>query len=214
MRHGISKEYARGTRRYRWCGRFPMEKFLQSRLGEKWSDVHKEMSEEFDRRTYSGYLFWRYEFGKWQGSIAVNCWIGAETGTVYNNGHRGEERVDGFYVHPFTGIICHQAPLPPLQRVKGECTRIVLNDRTAYEKIEGIWYFTKYRKEEKSYAYYPFTPYSYRSYTVLSKRQLNSETLRKNNLTNNNPEEIVEIKKELERKRQEQEARMDALLPQ
>jgi hypothetical protein len=214
MRQGLRKEYTRGTRRHRWSSRFPLDKFLYSRLGQKWSDVHKEMSAEFDRRTYSGYFFWK-NFDRWADHIAVNCWIGAETGTVYNNGHRGEERVEGLYVHPFTDIICYQGPVPKKPSKPVETTRFVINDRIALEKIDGIWYQTEYKKEDPGNynSYYNSPIYRNKEWVVLSKKQLSNATLRANNLTNNTPEEIVELLKEKERKIQEEKARMDALYP-
>lgn len=183
MRHGIRKEYLDGTRRHGKY-RFPIEKFLQSRLGYLWDDVHSEMSKEFDRRTYAGHTFWRRL--KW--TVETKCWIGAETGDVYSAcRHYRAARVDGFYVHPDTGILMHQAykrkPKPELPTI-----RIVINDRRAIEKIEGIWYYTEYQPNPYYTRYFAYE-LDRQPYSVYLKRQLNKKTLKCLNLVNDTPEE-------------------------
>jgi len=203
MKHGTRKEYMKGTRRWHgYGGRFPLERFLFSRLGRLWADVHSELSEEFDRRTYSGYCFWRSLDG-WD--VAENCWIGAETGTVYTYHRWGDGTVDGFYVHPFTGILSYQKK-EVAKRPDAPITKISLSDRTWIEKILGIWYYIEsYRIEHEGMTQIPPTwrkepvevdgEIFYKVFwneDVYNKRQLSHEELRKNKLTNDTPEQIKE----------------------
>lgn len=196
MRRGTSKEYLKGTRRH-GAYRFPLTKFLFSRVGRLWNDVHSELSQEFDRRTYVGYTFWKWGL-KWE--VAQNCWIGAETGTIYD----GESEVNGFYVHPFTGILCYSSSIKRYNREAKPVTRFQIDDKRAYEKIEGIWYYTEYCKNEY---YHPYSQQSLlfpeRPFTVLAKRQLSRKELQHLTLVNDNPEKIQEDKEEAEKKRKE-----------
>jgi hypothetical protein len=229
MNEGIRKEYLDGTRRH-GCVRFPVEKFLRSRLGQLWSEVHSELSKEFDRRTYAGYRFWRSFDGQhwWSHQdVATGCWIGAETGTIYNS---LDKRVEGFYVHPFTGLLCHQDPKIKIPTPPYPVERIIIEHHDikiatwkecgvfygrAYEKLEGIWYYTEYRQNDYYYPYGYRFPYSEeKPYTVIdkSKRQLSRKELRKINATNNTPEEIVEIKKEIDKKAAERIAKVKELM--
>lgn len=173
MLRGRGKDYLKGTRRYSGGRHFSIERFLRSRLGCKWADVHSELSEEFDRRTYAGHQFWNNL--RW--NVAERCWIGAETGTIYTTGRWGEERVDGFYVHPMTGLLKYQAPLIKKKKDPAELKRVVINDRRFLEKIEGIWYRCDYNR-------------SYDGILMLDKKhQLNRWELQSNNLTNDDPME-------------------------
>lgn len=192
MRQGRSKEYAKGTRRHRWTGRFPIRRFLFSRLGQSWDQVHSELSQEFDRRTYSGNLFWKH--GLWD--LEENCWIGAETGKIYD-GHDME--VSGFYVHPFTGILSFTPGSPRPEKDPKPIVRIVIDDRYSYEKIDGIWYHTEYTVNEvrrPTYSQYYLFPW--KGYTVIeqSKKQLNKDQLRDLGVSNEDPEKCLELKQE------------------
>jgi hypothetical protein len=225
MNHGVRKEFLDGTRRH-GNYRLPIEKFLRSRLGSLWNDIHSEMSAEFDRRTYAGYRFWDY-FGHrwWFGNVALNCWVGAETGTIYNTTDR---RVEGFYVHPFTSRLCFQGPEIKEAIPTQSPTRIIIEHRItkkatdryssdkfwgrAYEKIDGVWYFTEYRDNEY-YVRYSIYPHLYESkpYTITTKRQLNKKELRRLKVTNNTSDEIKAILAERERKIKEEKERLESI---
>jgi len=189
MRRGTAREYLKGTRRHGNV-RLPIRKFLFSRVGQQWDKVHKELSEEFDRRTYAGYRFWR-SFGHWGKDVDDNCWIGAETGTIYSSGTGWggiDIPVEGFYVHPFTGILCYKREEFYKKKEEKEVTEIKLDEFNAYKKIEGIWYRVKYTLNP----YYCYTS-SYLSsslfhsddkYSIHTKRQLNHKELHAMNLVN------------------------------
>ncbi len=212
MKHGTRKEYMKGTRRWHgYGGRFPLKRFLFSRLGKLWADVHSELSAEFDRRTYAGNRFWR-SLDNWD--IAEKCWIGAETGTVYTYHRWGDGIVDGFYVHPFTGILSYQERKRE-ERPEAPITRIAINDCCWVEKIIGIWYYIEYYRVEHEgltqinenwrrsepieidgEVFYKV----YWSEQIYNKHQLSKDELKKNNLTNDTAEQIKEETKALAEK--------------
>jgi hypothetical protein len=176
MKKGVRKEYLDGTRRHGKY-RFPIDKYLLSHLGDRWDKVHSELSQEFDRRTYAGYTFWKNV--KWH--VETECWVGAETGDIYaRDNWRGGGRVTGFYVHPETGILMYQEWNPRTKPAK-PTAEIVINDRCNIEKIEGIWYYTEY--EPSRFARHG------EGMSIYLKRQLNRKTLKCLGLINDTPEE-------------------------
>lgn len=199
MLRGRSKEYLKGTRRH---GKFRFEetRFLFSRLGHPWEEIHSELSAEFDRRTYAGYRFWRNFEGRYGKTVATNCWIGSETGNIYDpemvyRWNHKNQVVQGFYVHPFTRILCYNNPKkfdytvkPPVER---PIYRIKVDDFNGYEKIEGIWYRIKYELNHYYSAIpslYP-TIYGNEKYLMIypSKRQLSTKELMHMTLKNDPP---------------------------
>lgn len=191
MLRGRAREYLKGTRHH-GAVRLPMEKFLFSRVGRNWNEIHSELSREFDRRTYVGYRFWR-SFGRDYGKdVATNCWIGAETGNIYDadaiNRWKSNQTVEGFYVHPLTGILCHrEEPLSQKNPYK-QVDRIRIDLYNGFEKIEGIWYRTTYKHDPYYVAYPWIRPNQYKGFILHTKRQLNSKELRAMNITNDHPE--------------------------
>lgn len=175
------REYLKGTRRH-GSPRFPVKKFLRSRLGQIWDKVHSELSQKFDRRTYAGYKFWN----SLDYYLTEKVWIGAETGRVYETcAYSGSRQVDGFYVHPWTNKLCFQPRLITLQYIN-KCTcanpKVPLNSYTHLytymEKIEGIWYYIEC---EPSYV---------NEWAQAKKRQLTTEELLGYELTNSAEEWI------------------------
>lgn len=140
MRRGVRKDYLKGSRRNgRGYAPYPFDRFLESRLGRLWDEVYSEICQEFDSRSLAGYSFLRDL--KWH--VATDCWIGAETGTVYSSRWGGSSVENEFYVHPFTGVLCwaekidRSHPEPPV-------AKLPIEEGHAYEKIDGIWYETWY----------------------------------------------------------------------
>lgn len=175
------RELLKGTRRHGGF-RFPEDKFLRSRLGRLWSEVHAELSKEFDRRTYSGYRFWSNFNSRYNPKVATKVWIGAETGIVYQSREgrfESNSSVDGFYAHPWTGKLCFQERIIQ-PRINKECIcrkniRIPITDRTYIEKIEGIWYWSEY-------------VIAYGEQRIDKKRQLDSKSLAANKISNDQVE--------------------------
>lgn len=174
MRHGTAREYLKGTRRH-GKARLPIKKFLANRVGRHWDEVYSEMSQEFDKRTYVGRQF--FSTLKWY--VEVDCWMGAVTGTIYNG---RDMKVDGFYVHPHTGILeFTEAEYVDHHKLK-PITRIPIDEQHALERIEGIWYSTVFIPNiyYRPYnSYYDVTPY-----TTIKKEQLSRKELRFHGLRN------------------------------
>ena len=125
------KNYLKGSHHHGGY-QFPIDQFLHSRVSQPWAEVHSELSQEFDRRTYSGYSFWQNL--NWH--VEQNCWIGAKTGTIYANSRWTINcPVSGFYVHPFTGILCYAEP-PVRSKRREDLSEIKLADGSWYSNEE------------------------------------------------------------------------------
>jgi hypothetical protein len=139
MRQGVRKDYLKGSRRHgRGHSPYPFDRLLASRLGRRWDDVFSEFCSEFDSRSLPGHSFLRDL--RWH--VATNCWVGAETGTIYRVDRWGGDAPvnDEFYVHPFTGILSWADPIIR-EKAERPVEKIDLKDGKSLEKIDGIWYF-------------------------------------------------------------------------
>lgn len=204
-----NKHYSDYYQRDSWV-QFPTDRFLHSRVGRDWNLVHKELSSIFPRNTYPGNRFWSSFDSHYHPTVATNCWIGEETGRAYTS---KDEVVDGFYAHPFSGKLSYQIDLNSWRHkrkiAKKNEDRIVIDDKRAYEKINGIWFYTEYIKDTSpSYAYY-FGPFlhEHKGYLIKSQRQLSKKHLRSLGLKNNTADEIVSLLKEKAKKEEELKAK-------
>jgi hypothetical protein len=139
MRTGVRKDYLKGSRRHgRGHSPYPFDRLLASRLGRRWDEVFSEFCSEFDHRSLAGYSFHRDL--KWH--VATDCWVGAETGTVYRVDRWGGDAPvnNEFYVHPFTGVLCWADPIIRPKEEK-EVVHHDLGDGKSYDKVDGVWYF-------------------------------------------------------------------------
>lgn len=229
MRHGLRKDYAKGINRHR-SYRFPVEKFLQSRLGKHWDKVYSEMKEEFDSRTYAADVF----FKTLKHYVTINCWFDEDkvlrTVKDYRLFNDQGSEVEGYYVHPKSKCLCYKKPTPRPSRDKPEVLEIVLATgikemiwvggrysprryiaRKTLSKINGIWYYVEWAK----------CPYwnpplfvgdegRYSEYTTIRSFQLSHKELKRYGLTNNTPEEIKEILRLQDEKERAEEAAIKA----
>jgi hypothetical protein len=124
-------------------GTNPLKGFLRKNLGRPWDKVYSDACQVLDRRSHGGrkalqILLWLVE---------RNCAIGQKTGLIYGINEWGWDfQVNGFYVHPKTGLLKEQ-------RIKKEPRRwyypsraedpptIKINDKAQYTKLDGIWYY-------------------------------------------------------------------------
>lgn len=121
----------------------PLKGYLRANLGRPWDKIYSELCQNLDRRSVSG----NHVFQHIWDFVAKNCWIGQETRKVYELHNRGwSSLVNGFYVHPFTGLLKEQK-LPSkkseraVKKAKEPVTLIKLSPTSWYEKLEGIWYY-------------------------------------------------------------------------
>lgn len=176
----------------------PLKGFLKSRVGQPWDDVYSEICRNLDRRSVTGLHVFTH---LWQ-FVDLNCWIGAKTGKVYCNGKWGHSQPTDFYVHPWTGVLC-EVPRRSRQfwrknRTKRDPVKFIpINDSgysgTAYQNLEGIWYYTEWAKEEREATYNSYSrlvgrnPWSVKEeMLILKKRQLSKKELRDLKLCNYN----------------------------
>lgn len=123
----------------------PLKGYLKKNVGRPWDDVYSEIAANLDRRSVSGiHIFshlWDY--------VELNCWIGAETGTVYSQSKYGYSSTPSyFYVHPWTGILC-KAPEWRTSRKKRRkeilankpVDNISVGLGKSVQLIDGIWYY-------------------------------------------------------------------------
>jgi len=84
----------------------PLQSYLRAQVGRPWDKVYSELSQNLDRRSMSGRHIWTHV---WQ-EVMVDCHLEAD-GKVYPNvqtRYSGPRRLEGLYVHPITGLLCHK----------------------------------------------------------------------------------------------------------
>lgn len=81
--------------------------FLTSRIGRPWDEVFAEICSRFDNRSMMGETVRKnFSTRRWGADVEFNCYIGRD-GNVRNVPDRCI--IYGFYVHPETGILCHNS---------------------------------------------------------------------------------------------------------
>lgn len=183
MKQGRSKDYLKGTRRGRGPQSMPVDKLLRSKIGKNWDTIYKEFSEEFKHGTLVGDRF--FESVGWQ--VALNCWKGADSGTIYDS--KGVE-VFGWFVHPLSN--CLEFKKTPVRKTEPKpLTEIKLNDGSRYEKTFGIWYHVTYSTQKSVYS---------GEYPISKKRQLSAHELKRVGVHNDSLEDQLEAKEEQKKK--------------
>jgi len=88
-----------------------LERFLTHRLGRPWDKVFAEACNSADSRSFQGAKMRE----ALKGIVAKNCWI--EGKTVMAHDRRGcPKTVQGFYVHPKTGILRVTSVSPAIRK--------------------------------------------------------------------------------------------------
>ena len=94
-RHGLAVSYSF------------IDGFLTSRIGRPWDEVFAEICSRFDNRSMMGETVRKnFSTRRWGADVEFNCYIGRD-GNVRNVPDRCI--IYGFYVHPETGILCHNS---------------------------------------------------------------------------------------------------------
>jgi hypothetical protein len=136
-----------------------LRKYLRKRLGKSWDKTYSEVCAigSTDRHFLRDLKY----------TVILRPWIDPTNGIVYEGAaHRQQDiKVDGFYVHPATGLLCEQH-IPRDKKKAEPVTEIKLSDKEKYEFIEGVWYhITKYTVEHKGLTekapgwFYPYGRY-------------------------------------------------------
>ena len=121
----------------------PLEGFLRSNLGRPWNKVYSELRQGLDARKVTGQHI--FDHLKWM--VETDGRIGADR-KVYTWGWR--YRVDGFYVHPKSGLLCFIPRQSARQRKKEQLLRQTIDelklDRChSYKLIGELWYWVAYQ---------------------------------------------------------------------
>lgn len=164
----------------------PLRGYLRSRVGDLWDDVYSDICENMDRRsTVGAHIFthlWQY--------VERNTLMVGDA--VHYYGYRGTFPVHDWYIHPLTGILCYDEYTRRYQRPDKPVTSIPIESPTvnglwgkSYQKLEGIWYYTEWRKVERYESYwasawrYGRNPWQTKwDVTDLYKQQLNKKELK------------------------------------
>jgi hypothetical protein len=77
-----------------------LERFLMHRVGRPWDKVFAEACKSADSRSFQGAEM----RDALKGLVAVDCWAEGKT-VMGRDWHGSPEAVQGFYVHPKTGIL-------------------------------------------------------------------------------------------------------------
>ncbi len=117
----------------------PLRGAIRKSIGRPWDDVFGEFCETLDRRGLSGYHIWTHLM--WE--VETNTFLG-EDGEVYGRSAFGglPSKVDGFYVHPLTGLLLYKEPRR-FRRVKNRPRPeipVPENAPQVYRRIDGLWF--------------------------------------------------------------------------
>ena len=117
----------------------PLRGAIRKNVGRPWDKVFGEFCEALDRRGLSGYHIWTHLM--WE--VETNTFLG-EDGEVYERPAFGglPSKVDGFYVHPRTGLLLYRKPwrFRRLKNVARLDIPVPNNEPQVYRRIDGLWF--------------------------------------------------------------------------
>lgn len=147
---------------------------IRANVGRPWNDVFSEFSKLLDRRSLSGFHIWSHLLQE----VEINTHL-YDGRVFYRSRYGGEREVDGYYVHPISGILEYQPYVSWRTRRRGQKTPIEKLEIPVPEEggwkyclIEGLWFRTKTVKRESNVG----TPYYYSEY-VLEKKSANRKEI-------------------------------------
>ena len=113
---------------------------IRKAVGRPWNDVYSEFSRLLDRRSLSGFHIWQHLM--WE--VELKTYM--HNGLVYERRQYGTDGpVDGYYVHPLTGILEYKQRERYRYRRPQEEVSIPIPDAPGwnYKQIEGLWFRVK-----------------------------------------------------------------------
>lgn len=124
----------------------PLKSFLHSKVGRPWDKVYSELRRGLDVRKVTG----RHIFDHLEFMVETDCSVGADRKAYTGD---GRYRVDGFYVHPKTGLLCFVPRQSARQRKKErslqqDIDEVKLGRFHSYKQIENLWYWIAYEYVE------------------------------------------------------------------
>ncbi|WP_395795177.1 hypothetical protein [Aquimonas sp.] len=166
----------------------PLRRWLRAQVGRPWNSVWSELCAGVDSDTMAGqhlleHVFWEVERDcRMDGRVALK--------SVDRSWRDG--RVDGLYVHPRTGLLRWQPPLPrPGPQPPQDWRLLPQGDERLLRQVRGLWFALKvealgrdWQPDAKTRAAADVLALGGQSYRVLGQRQLNHRELRLHGLHN------------------------------
>jgi hypothetical protein len=123
----------------------PVKGFLRKNLGRPWNEVYSELRRGLDVRKVTG----RHVFQHLDRMVQQHCFEDVK-GNIRSYDRDGRQ-VEGFYVHPRTGLLSYAPRTSRAERQRGSLLgRPVLgfwiDQARAYRILDGIWYIVKYER--------------------------------------------------------------------
>jgi hypothetical protein len=121
----------------------PLRRYLRSNVGRPWNKVYSEISATIDRRSVSGNHLHEHI----RETVPQHCFV-AKDGKIHMPSQFifGPREVEGFYVHPRTGLLCwkpyrHGRYVPPEPP-----PLVAVGETEALFKLRGIWYHGRFKQ--------------------------------------------------------------------
>jgi hypothetical protein len=118
---------------------------VRKNVGRPWDDVFSEFCASLDRRGVSGYHIWTHL--KYEVELNTVLLDGKVYYSTKKPGYRGGE-VDGYYVHPVTGILEYKKPKSwkRFWRSKPKEPILPAPDYPGweYKQMDGLWFRVKF----------------------------------------------------------------------
>lgn len=149
----------------------PLERYLHSKIGEKWDDVYSEIRENLSPNSTTqihvmGHVFDYVEETTWIGEDGEIWTPGGNRFRNYTGGQPSHVTAGNLYVHPDTGILCempiqrayrnhpgYRDAIKHLRELFGNRWHNVLPDRYSGTQIFGNYRWTKAKKEDNRLGY-------------------------------------------------------------
>jgi hypothetical protein len=178
----------------------PLRRYLYQQVGRPWNKVYSEMTVTLDKRSLTGLHIWSHV----KLEVEMHARLGEDGKTVYPAprfrwvDEQNRRPVEGFYVHPRTGLLCFKAGpyTSPVatgysRRPREDPNVRPIDALTDLRRIKGLWYHCTYAMKEVYHsAVRGRNGYTYRSAyfedvrTLQQKRQLSRKELRAHDLRN------------------------------
>jgi hypothetical protein len=120
----------------------PLAGFLRSNVGRPWNKVYSELRRGLDVRKVTGL----HIFDHLKQMVETDCGMGPDREV---QAWSWRYRVEGFYVHPESGLLCFAERQSARQRKKKRLLRqpideVKLDPCHSYRLIGGLWYWVAY----------------------------------------------------------------------
>jgi hypothetical protein len=126
----------------------PLKRFLQKNIGRPWDKVYSDLRGGLDVRKVTG----RHVFQHLERMVELNCFEDENRQIQYLDESRQWRRpgVEGFYVHPRTGLLSYAPRTSKAEAQRGSLDRrpvegFWIDDTRAYRIVNGIWYVVNHQ---------------------------------------------------------------------